>query len=288
MTGASKLGIGRLWFRIFKYTIYCLLAYNIWLFFLEDFSASSQTFADGVTWRNLVEAYSATVDTFSWVILLLLFELETAVIPDDKLHGSLKWVLAGVRAICYFFITYSFYGYIVKYGVVTNLQPFNIADVCALVGTDFTYIDTLDDYYPLTPEVCSAMQGQALQQIVGTQIIGTAEQLALARSLAVTDVINAGDWLIIVAFLEMEVWLQLRGKLSKAWLRTSTAIKAVLYTVLLACAIYWGIDGEFLDFWDAFLWLVAFVFIEMNIFEWQGETAGNKTPAIVSGSAPAN
>jgi hypothetical protein len=25
------------------------------------------------------------------------------------------------------------------------------------------------------------------------------------------------------------------------------------------------------DFWDAFLWLVAFVFIEMNIFQWQRE-----------------
>jgi hypothetical protein len=27
-----------------------------------------------------------------------------------------------------------------------------------------------------------------------------------------------------------------------------------------------------LDFWDAFMWLVAFVFIEMNLFRWQAET----------------
>jgi hypothetical protein len=26
------------------------------------------------------------------------------------------------------------------------------------------------------------------------------------------------------------------------------------------------------DFWDAFLWLVAFVFIELNVFEWHKET----------------
>ena len=32
---------------------------------------------------------------------------------------------------------------------------------------------------------------------------------------------------------------------------------------------YWGILGDFLDFWDAFMWLVAFVFIELNIFQWQ-------------------
>ena len=26
-----------------------------------------------------------------------------------------------------------------------------------------------------------------------------------------------------------------------------------------------------MDFWDAFLWLVAFVFIELNVFEWRQE-----------------
>ncbi|MDH3768247.1 MAG: hypothetical protein OES99_07325, partial [Gammaproteobacteria bacterium] len=118
-----------------------------------------------------------------------------------------------------------------------------------------------------------AMQGQPLLQIAGTQIIGTADQLALEKSLAVTDVINAGNWLIIVAFLEIEVWLQLWGMLSERLLQLSKGVKTVLYTILLGCAIYWGIDGEFLDFWDAFLWLVAFVFIEMNIFEWHAETS---------------
>ena len=49
-------------------------------------------------------------------------------------------------------------------------------------------------------------------------------------------------------------------------------INSVLYAMLFACAVYWGIDGDFLDFWDAFLWLVAFIFIEMNIFEWREET----------------
>ena len=54
-------------------------------------------------------------------------------------------------------------------------------------------------------------------------------------------------------------------------LRTSQAIKSVLYTVLLFAAVYWGFNGDFVDFWDAFLWLVAFVFIELNVFEWRQE-----------------
>ena len=259
-------------FTLFKYTIYSLLTLNIFWFFLDDYAASAEVFTGGVPWSNLVEAYSATVDTLAWVILLLMFELETAVIPDEKLQGKLKWLLSGIRFGCYFFITYSFYGYWVKYGVVTDFQSLGIIDVCSLTGTEYTYIQNLDEYWPLTPEVCLAMQGEPIFQISGTQIIGTADQMTLARNMAITDVINAATWLIIVVVLEAEVWLQLKGLLSKRLLTINKYGKILLYSVLFLCALYWGIDGDFLDFWDAFLWLVAFVFIELNIFDWHEET----------------
>src|SRR5690554_1473884 len=97
-------------FRLFKYTIYVLLAYNAFLFFGEDLAASAQTYGERLSWRNVIEAYSASIDTTAWVILLLLFELETAVIPDQLLKGPLKWVFNGLSAVVYFFIIYSFYG----------------------------------------------------------------------------------------------------------------------------------------------------------------------------------
>ena len=83
----QKIGMHAAGYRIFKYSIYCFLAYNVWLFYLDELSASAQLFSDGVTWRNTMEAYSATIDTIAWVVLLLLFELETAVIPDEELKG---------------------------------------------------------------------------------------------------------------------------------------------------------------------------------------------------------
>ena len=121
-------------FNLFKYIVYLLLAYNILLWFQEDLAASAETFGDTVTWRNVVEAYSATIDTAAWVVLLLLFELETAVIPDEKLKGGLKWFFTAVVAVCYVLITWAFYGYVAKYGVITDAVPFSIADVCSLVG----------------------------------------------------------------------------------------------------------------------------------------------------------
>jgi hypothetical protein len=42
-------------------------------------------------------------------------------------------------------------------------------------------------------------------------------------------------------------------------------------------AIYWGFAGTFLDFEDAFLWIMAFVFIERNVVIWEKEL--NKTAA---------
>ena len=79
----------------------------------------------------------------------------------------------------------------------------------------------------------------------------------------------------MVVILEVDVWLQLRGRHEGAFVAISQVIKVVLYSILFAAAVYWGLLGDFLDFWDAFMWLVAFVFIEMNIFQWQAETSSD-------------
>ena len=69
--------------------------------------------------------------------------------------------------------------------------------------------------------------------------------------------------------LEIDVRLQLPGDKRADTRRLDTVVKPVLYVIFLLVAAYWGIAGDFLDFWDAFLWLFAFVIIELNIFEWQ-------------------
>jgi hypothetical protein len=270
----SKLVTPHRLFKLFKYTVYILLAYNIFLWFQEDFLASAETFGDTVTWRNVVEAYSATIDTAAWVVLLLLFELETAVIPDEKLQGGLKWLFTGILAVCYIFITWAFYGYVVKYGVITDVVPFSIGDVCGLVGTEWNYIVDLDDYPPIDSISCLTLQGQALFQVSGLEIIGTAASLKSAMGLAIIDIINAGTWLIIVVLLQAEVWLQLKDMLTDRLMLIAKISKLFFYLVLFVCATYWGFNGTFLDFWDAFLWLVAFIFIELNIFQWHEEGQG--------------
>ena len=71
--------------------------------------------------------------------------------------------------------------------------------------------------------------------------------------------------------LEVEVWMQLRDGLTDRMLSVGKYLKGFFYFVLFVAAAYWGFEGSFLDFWDAFLWLVAFIFIELNIFQWHEE-----------------
>jgi hypothetical protein len=54
-------------------------------------------------------------------------------------------------------------------------------------------------------------------------------------------------------------------------LKLSTISKFILYATLFLAAGYWSVKGDFVDSWDAWLWLIAFIFIELNVFDWRHE-----------------
>ncbi|WP_231758008.1 hypothetical protein [Microbulbifer elongatus] len=260
-------------FKIFKYTVYCLLVYNVYAFFVENHGAAGTVFADGVSLGKIIEAYNDSIDTLAWVLLLLVFELETWVLSDERLKGGTKWALNAVSAFCYVFIVYSFYGYFSEMVSLTHLLPV-AGSACELAASGgWSMVLEQDDYVALTAANCGSLSEASLLRLADAHVVGDAEIWREIHWLAWVDVINAGAWLLVVAILAFDVWLQLRHQLSDSIMRYSQVIKGLLYFTLLLCAIYWGLNGSFLDFWDAFLWLVAFFFIEMNLFEWQAETS---------------
>jgi hypothetical protein len=261
-------------YQAFKYLVYTLLSINVALFLREDWLASSHTFAAGITPGQLVEAFSATVDTLAWVVLLLLFERETWVLDDDRITGAVEWWLHGVRAFCYLFILWAFWGYCVKLQLFHDVTLLTqMESLCALADGGWAFVTTLDEYLAIDPTNCAALSADStLWQVGSTGVVADEAQLTAAQRLAWTDVINAGTWILVVLVLEADVRLQTRGRFEGLIFRASYAVKAILYTTLLAAAIYWGLEGDFLDFWDAFLWLLAFAFIELNVFDWHQET----------------
>jgi hypothetical protein len=280
VTATLRLPSPYLVYQFFKYGIYSLLIVNLVLFFNENVAAIAHTFADGVPLARLVEAYSDTIDTAAWVLLLLLFELETYILDDRWLTRRVKLSMLLIRSVSYIFIIYSLYGYVSRYLSVLAVSPFSVANACSLVGSEFTRIITLNEYVPLTNETCAALNQAELVKLDDTHIIGAVADYEVIRNLAMVDVINASTWLLIVVILEIDVFLQTRENRIYLFVKLTNLIKFFLYTTLLICAIYWGIDGDFLDFWDAFLWLIAFVFIEMNLFEWQKEIEISRTKAL--------
>ena len=260
-------------YQLFKYTVYAFLTFNIYLFFDEEFAAAALQFPNGIAPVDMIEAYSATVDTLAWVVLLLMFELETYVLDDDKFTRTTTWLLHGLRAICYAFIVYAFYGYIANLAFVVDTVPVaGVSDVCALLPGEWSWATTLDEYERITAANCASWSeaGVFVQFRDLPAIVDPAGLTDIVR-LAWVDVINAAVWLLVVLVLEIDVRLQERNRFEGLALKLSGAAKFVLYGILFLAAVYWGIKGDFVDFWDAFLWLVAFVFIELNVFEWREE-----------------
>ena len=269
-------------FRWVKYLTYALLSLNIWLFFSEELNSARFAIETGEEVALGVQLFSATLDTLAWVILLLLFELETAVIPDERFRGMIRFGIHGVRMVCTAAIVMAFLGY---FGEWLTLLPSELlsGDACSRVTEGWSVMTKLDDFMPLTAENCGQF-GADTRIVTGLdQVMASPAGLLEGQRLALVDVINSAAWILVVILLEIEVRVLTRwGGASMPLSQAATFAKVVLYATLVAAAIYWGFKGDFLDFWDAALWLFAFVFIELNVFEWQQELRDqtSETPGI--------
>lgn len=108
-----------------------------------------------------------------------------------------------------------------------------------------------------------------LRALAGATVVWTC--VGYARDGAWLDFANALAWLGVLAALELEIRVPpSRRRLHRGRL----AVLALLYATLLALMLAWlamGLRdvanaGAWLDAWDALLWLVAFVAIELNVF----------------------
>lgn len=87
------------------------------------------------------------------------------------------------------------------------------------------------------------------------------------------DFANAATWLAVVLALELEVHMPPHRRRFHALRRVAMW---PLYLALTGFIVAWlvlggtDVDGAWLDAWDATLWLVAFVVIELNLFTPKG------------------
>lgn len=259
-----------------KLIVYGWLTYNAGAFLVEELAAVQATHSGRLTTSEFLGAFSATIDTIGWVVLLYIMELETNLIPDHKWSNVVERTLQSLRAMCYVAIVFAWYGYIGTWLDWTAAEVIAIQDLCALVETGLnnqplSLINDFDDYAALTAANCTDFSGVNFQYIQKLSLIGESDIVDTGTALALTDVINSSVWLMIVGILEIELRLQNNNNIEWSKSKVLIAAKAVLYAILFGCLIFWVMYGGFIDTADAFLWLFAFFFIELNILDWATE-----------------
>lgn len=168
-------------FHCAKWFIYSLLLFNVILFFLDEASIGG-------------------IDSLAWIVLLLLFELETSKINKDNSFANKQYVFQFLRIIAYILIAYSTYEY-----------------------ANHKYI----------------------------------------QEYGYLDLISSLIWIIVSILIEYEIFYE--KKFHKIAIHFIVFFKIGLYLGLFVISFLRGLYGDFLDFYDAVLWIICFFFIELNI-----------------------
>lgn len=77
-----------------------------------------------------------------------------------------------------------------------------------------------------------------------------------------TDALNAWLWIGVVLVLELQVRAP---DCAARWRRPLAVLSGSLYAALAAVAVVWLLQGEWLDAWDALLWIAAFALLELDL-----------------------
>ena len=251
-------------FRIFKVTIFWVLMVNLVYYLYEDVTFYLYL-ASGSTLFDTLEAFAVTIDYVAWMVLIVLFEMETSAQKRDRLTGRRKLVIASLTVTCYFVIVYAAYGYVAALTDSYQYEPIESTPACYFANTNFAYLSLEGRPIELTHENCGDFVGKKLFKSSSDNVIVTETNLAAYQKLSWVDVFNASAWLLVVLMFQIEVLLEQAKKLTKRRLIVVMAWKGAAYLVLLVCAIYWTIYSAFIDSWDAWLWLLAFILIDLNM-----------------------
>ena len=263
-------------FTSFKYTMYALLFINTISFYAINSASEQITNHEGLALGEIIVAYADAIDSASWLLLLLLFEFETSFDPPEKHEFWIQPLIGAATIACWVVIVYSFYGYVGGLDMLGDFAAYAGPDPCSLNDAGALFVASLDDYIPLDPSHCAAMASGALYS-AELNMYATPDSFALLKRLIWIDVINAGAWIIVAGIIEFEIFLRVTRGVSPEFLRIANIVKFPFWMILVGATILWWIYGTFLDAWDAFLWIAAFFFIELNMIAKHEERAKKRS-----------
>jgi hypothetical protein len=270
-------------FRTFKVVIFWVLMINLLYYLYEDVTAYLYL-ASGATLFDVLEAFAVTIDYVAWMVLIVLFEMETSAQAKERFTGTRKWVIAGLTSACYVVLVYAAYGYVAALADSYQYEPIEESrPACYFANTNFAYVNLQARPIELTHLNCGAFAGKEIFKSPTDNLIATETNLLALQKLSWVDVFNASAWLIVVLLFQLEVSLEQMNKLTRHRLIVVMAWKGLAYLVLLVGAIYWTMYSAFIDSWDAWLWLLAFILIDLNMLGLNDRQNQKASDGVVAG-----
>ena len=257
-----------------KWVVYALVIVNFGFYIRNDWVIAGHTLYAGSSLLEISRAFATTIDESAWIILLLLFELETYLLSDDPLSRAKTLLMQGIRLVCYISLAHTLYAYGVYLTEIYAAVPVEgVTNLCQLVGKDLSYAYNLV-YSEIDSSNCAGLSTANQFFYVDPPtffIVEDSAGLVIEKQLAWIDMFEAIIWLLILLSIEVAVWLQDRNIGEGLIFKGLSITKWCLYSFLWAAAGYWIFRGHYMFAWDEFVWIAGFVAIEMNIVEWRNE-----------------
>ena len=278
--------------QLIKLVVYTLLLINFAFYIRDDWVIASHTMRNGGSILDWTAAFATTIDESAWMILLILFELETYVLSDEPLSRFKAFLMHSARIICYFSLAHTLYAYSsAVYDLSTVTAIAEISNLCQLIGNDISYASNLL-YTELDADNCTSLSTATQffyidppEFLIATDSAG----LVIERQLAWIDIMEATTWLLILLAIEASVWLQDRGVATGIMTKGLNVAKFFLYSLLWCAISYWIYRDHYMFAWDEFVWIAGFVAIEMNMVEWRNEIKDkSKAEALTADSTEVN
>ena len=256
-----------------KWIVYSLLLVNFALYLNWDWHGATHALGPAEPLIKWLQAYAASIDYAAWLVLILLFELETYALSDTAFTPLVSRLVHGIRLICYLFVLHTVYAYSVNtYEVYFEVeQAAGMSDLCQVADGRISYVHN-QQYTYLNEDNCAELgTGSDYFLLDKGRVIADLVNLDRERLLAWLDVVEAVIWLLIMALIELTIRLQDRGVSSGRVVTRLNYLKFAGYSTLMGIAVYWGLTDLFLNFWDETLWIGGFAAIEMNMSDWREE-----------------
>ena len=259
--------------QLLKIVVYSLLLINFAQYIRNDWVIAGHTLHSGSTFLDWTRAYAVTIDESAWIILLVLFEMETYII-NNPLSRAKAMLMLVVRLCCYGFLAHTLYAYIFYAYELSQAQVIEgVTNLCQMVGQDVSYAYNLV-YSEISADNCADLSSANQFLYIDPPTFFIVQDLAglrIEKQLIWVDIVEAITWLLILATIEVTVYLQDRGIVKGLLLKSVNNAKFLLYSILWGAIFYWIYRGHYMFAWDEFVWIVGFVAIEMNVVEWRKE-----------------